>query len=127
MRIGEMKESAYLKKEDFGTQGKNMVIERLDSTDVSAKDQPEEMKHIIFFQGIEKGMVLNWTNIQLIAQVVGSEETDNWSGKQINLYEDPTISFGGKIVGGIRVRAPMMQQAQSENPDPFGDDIPGFV
>jgi len=128
MKIGNMKESKFLKKEDFGTTGKNVVIERLTSEDVSMQDKPEEMKHIIYFQGMQKGLVLNWANIQLIASVTGSEETDDWIGKTVNAYEDPTIMFGGNLVGGIRVRAPMAPQAQSENPaDGLNDDIPGFV
>jgi hypothetical protein len=64
------------------------------------------MKYALYFEELEKPMVLNSTNGQLIAKIVGSDETDEWAGKQIVLYHDPNISFQGRLVGGIRVRAP---------------------
>ncbi len=51
-------------------------------------------------------MVLNITNGDLIAIVTGSTETDDWMGKKITLYNDPSISYAGKITGGIRVQIP---------------------
>ena len=128
MRIGEMKETKYIKKEDVG-EGKLVTIAKMEQQNVAMDDQPEEIKWIIHFQEFNKGMVLNWTNIQLIAKAVGSEETENWIGKKIVIYEDPNVSFGGKLVGGIRVRAVKKQPTapvdngylppESENPSDF--------
>ena len=115
MRIGEMKESKYIKKEDVGS-GKTVTIMRLDQQDVSMENEPESMKWTIYFKEFDKGMVLNWTNMQLIARATGSEETDDWVGKQIELYDDPNVSFGGKLTGGIRVRVPYQGTADTENP-----------
>lgn len=56
-------------------------------------------------------MVLNSTNGQLIAQILKSDETDLWKGQKVVLYDDPSVSFGGKLTGGIRVRAPRGQAA----------------
>ncbi len=82
------------------------------------------------------------TNGQLIAKITKSEETDAWSGHKIVLYDDPSVSFGGKLVGGIRVRAPRLpaaaRPAQAQAPrqaapppppvdpgvDPAADDMP---
>ena len=64
----------------------------------------EEEKPIVYFEGpSNKPWVLNKSNYRLIAEMF-SEETDLWTGKVITLYVDPNISFGGKKVGGIRVR-----------------------
>jgi hypothetical protein len=132
MRIGEMKESKFLKKEDVG-QGKLLTIRGLEKQNVAMEDQAPDFKWIIFFEEVAKGMVVNWTNIQLIAKAVGSEETNDWIGKKIVAYEDANVSFGSKIVGGIRVRAPRNiaepQSAQPPQPpgpvrDEFDDDIP---
>lgn len=125
MRIGEMKESKFLKKEDVG-QGMLVTIARLEQQNVAMEDQPPENKWIMYFHETDKGVVLNWTNIQLVAKALGSEETNDWIGKKIVLYEDPNVSFGGKLVGGIRVRA-MRTQAASEPPKAapaFDDEIP---
>ena len=36
---------------------------------------------------------------------------NDWVGHKIVLYHDPTVSFGGKLVGGIRVRMPRNAKA----------------
>ncbi len=76
------------------------------------------MKWCMAFNEVEKPMVLNSTNGQIIAAITGSEETDNWIGKKIVLYDDPNVSFGGKLVGGIRVRAPRGKAATAPAPKP---------
>lgn len=135
MRIGEMKESKYIKKEDVGEAGKNLTISRVDHQNIAKEGMPEEMRYVIFFKEAQKGMVLNWTNIQLIAKITGSEDTDDWSGKVVQLYEDPSISFGGEIKGGIRVRkahnvtSDTTPNTEAGDPgvqseDDFGDSIP---
>ena len=132
MRIGEMKESKYLKKEDVGT-GKLVTIASMEQQNVAMEDQPPDMKWVLHFHEYNKGMVINWTNIQLIAKAVGSEETNDWVGKKIVVFEDPNVSFGGKLVGGIRVRAPrqtsvqstpVMVQTSTPPPDYDDTDIP---
>ena len=32
-----------------------------------------------------------------------TEDSDNWIGKQLKLYCDPTVVWGGKTVGGVRI------------------------
>ena len=125
MRIGEMKESKFIKKEDVG-QGKLVTIAGMEQQNVAMEDQPPEMKWVIHFHEFTKGMVLNWTNIQLIAKALGTEETDEWAGKKIVLFEDPNVSFGGKLTGGIRCRAQRNQELTKAAPTdaPFDDGIP---
>lgn len=103
MRIGDMKESKFLKKEDVG-HGKLVTITSLEQQNVAMEDQPSELKWIVHFREFQKGMVLNWTNIQLISKALNTEETNDWIGKQVVVYEDANVSYGGKITGGIRVR-----------------------
>ena len=131
MRIGEMKESKFLKKEDVG-QGRLFTINKIEKVNVALEDQPKEEKWVTYFREVEKGFVMNWTNLQLIAKAMGSDEVETWTGKQIVLYEDPNVSYGGKLTGGIRCRAPK-QNAQSgdvptqkgnDRPTSFDDEIP---
>ena len=39
-------------------------------------------------------------------QVTGSGNSDNWNGKQIELYVDPTVTYMGQPKPAIRVRKP---------------------
>lgn len=104
MHINEIKQSKYLAKNDVGN-GLDVTIKAIDQADLAMEGEPPEMKYVLHFQGDVKPMVLNTTNAQLIAAVLGSEETDDWIGKRVCLYDEKTVMYAGKLVGGIRVRA----------------------
>ncbi len=103
MNVNLLKKSAFLKKEDVGD-GTIVTITGVTEENVAKEGAPEEMKWCLHVAEFDKPMVLNSTNGQLIAKFTGSEDTDGWTGKQIILYDDPSVSFGGKITGGIRAR-----------------------
>lgn len=103
--INTMKKSNFLKKEDVDPPVL-VTIATVDEQNVAKEGAPEEMKWCLHLDELDKPVVLNFTNMQIIARITGSEETEEWSGQQIVLYNDPNVSFGGKIIGGIRVRAP---------------------
>ncbi len=132
MQIGTMKESKYVKKEDVGS-GVIVTIARIDQANVAMANQPEEMKYILHFREDINPLVLNWTNIQLCAKATGSEETDDWKNRRIVLFNDPNVSFGGQITGGVRIRpaeeespkaAPARQDYSEANPPPADEDVP---
>lgn len=133
MKIGQMMESKFLKKEDVDPP--KLVTIRGFSQQNAGRDDAPEMKWTMSFQELAKPMVMNSTNLQLCAQALGSEETDHWIGKQIVLYNDPSVQFQGKLIGGIRIRAPKRRPGAQAAPepapapvttaeDPFDDDIP---
>lgn len=118
MNINELSESKYLKKEDVQPP-LIVTVSGLSKENLAKDGETPEMKPILHFSEAVKPMVLNMTNAKLIAMVTGSEETDDWIGKKVTLWNDPTVSFGEKMTGGIRVQMPT-QEAQaapmSENP-----------
>ena len=135
MHISKMTESKYLKQEDVGEEGKLVTIESLKRTNVAREDDEPEWKYVMHFRETQKPLVMNATNIQLCARACGSDETDEWVGKRIVLYADPNVSYAGKLVGGIRIRAPKgaagtapktqtREQADERMADEFGDSVP---
>lgn len=106
MHINQLKDSKYLKKEDCEPPILVTIEGDAEQVNIAMEGQPEELKWAIHFreEGL-KPMILNSTNAELISRAVGSPQTEDWDGKQIVLYHDPNISFAGKLVGGIRVRA----------------------
>ncbi len=100
MKTSELKQSKYLKKEDAGD-GILVTITGLKQENVALEGKPDDLKWVIHFSEC-KPMVLNGTNSQLIEKALGSDETDDWIGKQIVLFHDENVSFGGDLVGGIR-------------------------
>ena len=125
-KISEMKESKFLKKDDIGA-GALVTFSSFVKKDVAAEGAPPEFKWCATFREMEKPLVMNITNAQICEQVFGSDDTDDWIGKQIVLFVDPNVSYGGKIVGGIRMRKPKNQApkpAPKPEPPPEDDDIP---
>ena len=103
MNINSMMPSKYLKKEDF-PQPALVTIRAFTHDNVAQQGQPEEKKWVMHFNEFENGMVMNSTNLQLTASALGSDETEEWIGRQVVVYSDPNVSFGGKLTGGIRIR-----------------------
>jgi len=104
--INDIKSSKFLKKEDVG-EGSLVTIRSLGQQNVAKEGAEEDMKWVLHFDEFEKPMVLNSTNAQLIAKITGFEEDieTKWIGAQVVLYNEPSVSFGSKVTGGIRVRA----------------------
>jgi len=117
-KTSDMYPSKYLKQEDVGT-GKLLTITAIDKVNVGLDGEPEQWKWAMYFAEMEKPLILNVTNIERAETACGSNDTDDWKGKQIVLYTDPDIMFGGKKTGGIRVRTPKNQQPPEEK-----DDLP---
>ena len=123
MHVSELRESRFLKKEEVGN-GTLATIREIYQENVAKSGAPEEYKWVLSFNELEKPMVLNSVNGQIIAQITGSEDSDGWIGAQIELYNDPSIMFAGRLTGGIRVCAPgarpqtSMQRPQRQAPLP---------
>lgn len=121
MHVNQLKESKFLKKEDCG-KGVLLTIDHVGQENVAKAGAPEELKWCLYWKEEANPLVLNSTNAQLIASITGEQDTDNWGGKKVVLYHDPTVSFAGKVTGGIRVRAPRNQappvQAKPAAPAP---------
>jgi len=110
MHISALKQSNFLTRAEVG-KGVLLTIRQITQENVAKQGAPEELRWCLHFDEVEKPMVLNSTNGQIIAGITKSEDTDTWPGQKIVAYDDPNVSFGGKLVGGIRVRAPKNQPA----------------
>ena len=101
-KTSEMIPSKYLKRDDVG-RGLKVIIAGVKQENVGKEDEPE-VKWVAYFRDIEKPLVLNVTNIRLMESICKSDDTNDWTGKEVVLYDDPTIMYAGKVTGGIRVR-----------------------
>ena len=102
--VNDLRNSQFLTKEDV-TPDKLVTIKGYKEMDVSMDNKPTEMKYVLQLEEFEKPLVLNKTNGLLIASITGSEEFDDWIGRKVVLYNEPSISYNNKLTGGIRVRA----------------------
>lgn len=79
------------------------------SIDPSGVDVP--IQGVEFVRGRGYRAVLRGTLAEKIAQIVGSDETDEWPGKRVVLFGEPTTVAGRDLIA-LRARAPKTQAAQ---------------
>lgn len=114
MKMSQAFPSKYVRAADLN--GKRMTL-TMSHVHMESVADGEPDKPVLYFNGAQKGMVLNQTNGMMIASLYG-DDTDTWGGKPIELYT-AMVPFGGKTVPAIRVMAPA-----SEAPLNTGDQPP---
>lgn len=124
MNINDAFPSKYLKASDLKNRTVNVVIEN-----VAIERLGNDNKVVVYFEGKDKGLVLNKTNANMIAEITEQQEMDNWIGHKIAVY--PThVDFQGKRTPAIRVEYPVNGGTLAGQPPPpppppvDDDDIP---
>ena len=86
-----------------------LTIDHFEKNEVKNNTGAAEKKHICYFRE-SKPMIVNKTNLKSIAAVLGSDNFEDWEGKQIALYSaDVKQAESGK---GLRVRPYRPKQEQ---------------
>lgn len=104
---GALRTSPWLASEDLvGLGDVECVIEDVLIYDEVMFDGGRKEKNVptLKFANKQKQLVLRTSaNRKTLVRKFGSD-TKNWRGKSIKLFHDATVKFGGKNVGGIRIR-----------------------
>lgn len=119
--------SKYLKQADVGEDGLILTIKGFKQEELEDDNGNNESKVIMYFMEDVKPMVLNRTNSQLVGVATGAKTAGEAKGKKIVVYSDPTVGFGGKITGGLRIKK-VSGSPQAPKKDPFDgfDNDAGF-
>jgi len=123
MKMADIFPSDYLKAADLQGQQPRVTIDRVEM-ETLGQGKEAQSKPVIYFTGKDKGLVANKTNMNAIAAVFG-DETDDWAGAEIVLYE-AMVDFQGKVSPAIRVKIPprKIQKATPLPSQDIDDDIP---
>lgn len=79
----------------------NLTITKVVAEEVG---RDKEIKPVAYFKEDTRGLVLNKTNYGVLAEALGSTDTDRWVGTRVELSYNPEVQFGGKTVGGLRIK-----------------------
>lgn len=105
MRTSDMIKSKFWRAGDL--QGQPPVV--LTIADVTeellGRGTRQDMKCFLWFQEHLKGLQLNKTRVKLLEAAFGPD-SEGWVGKRVKLSFDPTVEFGGRAVGGVRLQTP---------------------
>lgn len=129
MNINSAFPSKYLKADDAD---EDLIVTikgvKMETVGQGAK---AELKPIVFFNEVAKGLVLNKTNAKMIEKIAGDPDTDGWTGTKVRLIATE-VEFQGDLVMALRVRdvkkagAAKKKSADAEQPvdAPDESDIP---
>lgn len=104
MRRSDAFPSKYMGKDDIGT-GMTLTIGQVLQEGVESDGEMKQKAVMYFHEPDAKPWIINAGNWMTIEDAYG-EESDDWHDKPIELFVDPSVMFGGKRVGGVRVRIP---------------------
>lgn len=99
MRISSAFPSDFLKAADLQGREPTVYIDHVEFKDIGGDHKP-----VVYFQGKDKGLVLNKTNATNISTLYG-DETEDWRGKAVTLFST-YVDFQGRSVEAIRVKPP---------------------
>lgn len=106
---GQLGNSRFLKRADCA-KGILLTVTGACQEELEQEGKPAEMHWCLTFAETDKLLVVKPVIGAQIAAALGSTMSDDWTGKRIVLFDDPTVMMGRKIVGGVRARAPKNQQ-----------------
>jgi hypothetical protein len=86
----------YLRAADLNGHEPIVTIDRVEMEKFDDGPKP-----IVYFVGKERGVVLNKTNWAAIADINGSDDSDDWKGTKIKLIT-AKVEYQGKRVPAIR-------------------------
>jgi hypothetical protein len=115
MRISSAFPSKYLKAADLHGKHVTVVLSHVTMETIGDDERP-----VLYFKGKDKGLVLNKTNANTIADAFG-DDTQDWRDGEILLFET-SVEFQGKMMPGIRCRLPP-RKPESQPPE-IDDGIP---
>lgn len=116
MNIDSAYPGKYIKATDVPEGGVTWTIKTV-KIEVLGQGDDSESKPVVYFNEIETGLSLNKTNKEVIKALYGAM-TEDWTGKSVIVYNDPTVMNKGQRVGGVRLRAP-----GAERSTPSLDDL----
>jgi hypothetical protein len=99
------RDGTYLSKADVNPPVTWCITSVVEKT-IAAPNKPPKLKLVAFFDGSEKGLILNMSQCEFLAQATESDNPEEWIGYDVELYVDPDVVYSGKKIGGIRLRVP---------------------
>ena len=117
--VSELFPSRFLKAADLKGRTVKAKIKKVEVEEIG---QDRDEKPVVYFEGVERGLVMNKTNAFAIAEIHG-DPTGGWTGKEVELFS-MMVPYQGQSVAAIRVRAvaepaPVAPAATDFN-DPIG-------
>lgn len=95
MNVNDMFPSKYLSGHDLKGRNVTARISRIASVSMPSREtKGRETKHVMYFAGKDRGVILKRTTAMQLAEALGTPETNDWIGKWVELYPANVEAFG---------------------------------
>ncbi len=109
--------SRFLGVVDVGDKKIRTRILRVRKEEVKDRDTGKlKKKIIVFFENIDKGLVLNVANKETLVRAFGKAPA-GWLNATVGILVDPDVMFGKQKKGGVRLRG-LLPPAPAATPTP---------
>lgn len=112
----------YLKSGDLPREGQRVKLLSIEEKIIRNGEKP---KLVADLKGQDQQWVLNATNCELLSEILGSDDPDEWCGTTIELFNDHSVRGPNGEKGGIRVReasSPSKKRAKRTKDEEADDD-----
>jgi hypothetical protein len=104
MNKSAFKNSRYITQDEVREKGGlRVTVDETVKENVALQGEKPRIRPVIHFTDHDKSFVCNATNAEIIFDQTGTVDSDDWVGVVLELGVDPSVAFGGKVTGGIRV------------------------
>lgn len=123
MDLNVFNASKFLAKHDLPPNGLRLTIA---SFGIETMRDNTKKPSVSWLEPGIKPMLLNKTNIDALKVIAGTSQTEAMIGRQVHVYNDATVSMGGQVVGGLRIKplAAPTPPTSVGPPADFDDKIP---
>ena len=100
----------FLKGDEIVGKAVNVIITGVKKEKVHSRaTNKEESVLVVYFKDKDRGVILKKERANDIVTVVGSEDTDAWTGQMVCLFTEKKNAFGGTF-NVIRFKAPILSE-----------------
>ncbi len=127
MKLNEIytSSSSFLRPDDIGTTKPVFTISGVELTEKDFNDGKGMRKQLVLsFAGSDKKLGLNFTNANRIAELVGSDDSDDWVNRSIKLFVE-NVQVGNEKKAAIRIFPELPPPEVMSAPKP-SDNTPAF-
>ena len=128
--VADSRNSRFLSRADVRTPRVDTIVQAGRTQIDFGQGKGPEWKSVVIFKEL-KPWIVGPECVALIADILGTRDSREWAGRQLEVYDEPRVPFAGKVVGGIRPRAPRQRKNGSvkarREPMPRRTSLPGKV
>lgn len=119
--LGQMSTSTFFKGSDIEGKRLRVKVSQVELTEQERNDK-KVPQFVLHFVGTDKRLGLNVGNTEIMINNHG-EESDDWVGKEIVLYAEPTKTPSGERTLGVRIQSESKEEEVSLTPEEVSETM----